>query len=128
MRLIPRLPTCCGTGNPCRAMKILPLFALLLGPLLNAQETTPIDLDARRQSVVDLKSHIEMRDQRLLESVTEIRALDDRNEKRIDSIVNTLATLKASESSKTRINTLKGEVIAACGNRSLSIRASFARF
>ena len=53
-----------------------------------------------------------MRDQRLMEIVTEIRALDDRNEKRIDSIVNTLKNLKDSESSKTRINALKGEVIA----------------
>lgn len=92
-------------------MKALALAALLASPVLNAQNAAPVDLEARRQSVVDLKSHIAMREQRFAEIAAEIRALDDRNEKRIDSIVNTLKGLKDSESSKTRINALKGEVI-----------------
>ena len=93
-------------------MKSLALAALLIGPVLNAQTAAPVDIEARRQSVVDLKSHIAMREQRLMEIVSDIRSLDDRNEKRIDSIVTTLANLKDSETSKTRINALKGEVIA----------------
>lgn len=94
-------------------MKRIALITLLAFPLLHAQETASVDLEARRQSVVDLNAHILAREERLKEIVADIRSLDDRNEKRIDSIVNTLATLKDSESSKTRINALKGEVIAA---------------
>ncbi|MEO5912987.1 MAG: hypothetical protein ABIS50_02060 [Luteolibacter sp.] len=93
-------------------MKALALISLFVLPVLHAQDTTSVAMEARRQSVVDLKSHIEMREQRLAEIATDIRALDDRNEKRIDSIVNTLKNLKDSEASKTRINALKGEVIA----------------
>lgn len=93
-------------------MKRIALIALLVFPLLHAQESAPIDMDARRQSVVDLKAHIAAREERLKEIASDIRSLDDRNEKRIDSIVNTLRNLKDSESSKTRINALKGEVIA----------------
>ncbi len=93
-------------------MKRIALITLLVLPLLHAQEAAPIDLDARRQSVVDLKAHIAAREERLKEIAADIRSLDDRNEKRIDSIVNTLTNLKDSESSKTRINALKGEVIA----------------
>lgn len=93
-------------------MKRIALITLLVLPLVHAQDAAPIDMDARRQSVVDLKAHIAAREERFQEIVTDIRALDDRNEKRIDSIVNTLKNLKDSESSKTRINALKGEVIA----------------
>ena len=88
-------------------MKALSLVVLFLAPVLNAQDAAPIDFEARRQSVVDLKSHIEMREQRLTEIAADIRSLDDRNEKRIDSIVNSLKDLKDSESTKTRINALK---------------------
>ncbi|MES2921968.1 MAG: hypothetical protein V4819_10490 [Verrucomicrobiota bacterium] len=93
-------------------MKRIALITLLALPLVHAQDAAPIDMDARRQSVVDLKAHIAAREERLKEIATDIRSLDDRNEKRIDSIVNHLANLKDSESSKTRINALKGEVIA----------------
>jgi hypothetical protein len=93
-------------------MKCIALVTLLALPLLHAQDAAPIDMDARRQSVVNLKAHIEAREERLKEITTDIRSLDDRNEKRIDSIVNTLKNLKDSESSKTRINALKGDVIA----------------
>jgi len=93
-------------------MRCIALITLLALPLVHAQDAAPIDMDARRQSVVDLKAHIAAREERLLEIASDIRSLDDRNEKRIDSIVNNLAGLKDSESSKTRINALKGEVIA----------------
>lgn len=70
-----------------------------------------MDMEARRESVVTLRQHIEMRETRLSELTADIKTLDDRTEKRIDKIVDTLSKLKDSESSKTRINTLKAEVI-----------------
>ena len=91
-------------------MKRIFLTTLLVFPLLHAQDAV-IDMAARRQSVVDLKKHIEMREQRLKEIATDIRALDDRTEKRIDLVVDTLKNIKDSNDTKTRINMLKGEVI-----------------
>lgn len=93
-------------------MKTLALTSFVLLSALHAQTATPTDIAERRQSVVDLKKHVEMREQRLMEIATDIRSLDDRNEKRIDSIVEMLKSTKDSESTKTRINALKGDVIA----------------
>jgi hypothetical protein len=97
-------------------MKNLLLASLLVLPQIHAQDaavtSAPTDMAARRQSVVDLKAHIAARETRLQEIAADIRSLDDRNEKRIDSIVNTLKGLKDSEDSKTRVNALKAEVIA----------------
>jgi hypothetical protein len=97
-------------------MKNLLLASLLALPQIHAQDaaatSAPTDMAARRQSVVDLKAHIAARETRLQEIAADIRSLDDRNEKRIDSIVNTLKGLKDSEDSKTRVNALKAEVIA----------------
>lgn len=97
-------------------MKNLFLASLLVLPQIHAQEVAPLaaptDMAARRQSVVDLKAHIASRETRLQEIAADIRSLDDRNEKRIDSIVDTLKGMKDSQDSKTRINALKAEVIA----------------
>lgn len=96
-------------------MKNLLLATLLALPQIHAQDAAPaapIDMAARRQSVVDIKAHIASREQRLMEIADEIRALDERNEKRIDSIVNLLSQIKDSKDSKTNINSLKGDVIA----------------
>lgn len=93
-------------------MKRLILIPLLAIAPLHAQDPAPIDMAARRESVVNLQQHIEQREERLKEIATDIRALDDRTEKRIDSLVNTLKNLKDSDSSKTRINGLKREAIA----------------
>ncbi|MES2476554.1 MAG: hypothetical protein V4640_12295 [Verrucomicrobiota bacterium] len=101
-------------------MKKLLLATLLVLPPLYAQDTSPTDMAARRQSVVDIKAHLAARETRLAEIASDIRALDDRNEKRIDSIVNTLKGMKDSEDSKTRINALKADVIAGL-RRSITI-------
>lgn len=96
-------------------MKNLLLATLLAVPTLHAQDTAPaapVDMAARRQSVVDLNAHIAAREARLQEIAADIRSLDDRNEKRIDTIVTTLTGMKDSQDSKTRINQLKAEVIA----------------
>ncbi len=100
-------------------MKSLLLATLLVLPQIYAQDAAPeaasaaasIDLASRRQSVVDLKAHIAAREARLQEIAADIRSLDDRTEKRIDAIVNTLQGMKDSQDSKTRINALKAEVI-----------------
>ena len=44
----------------------------------NIPALTPAELDARRQSVVTLESHIAQREERLGRIVTDIRSLDDR--------------------------------------------------
>ena len=97
-------------------MKKLLLAAFLILPQLHAQDDaptpTPFDMAARRQSVENLKAHIAAREARLQELAADIRTLDDRNEKHIDTIVNTLKELKDSEKTRTRINQLKAEVIA----------------
>ncbi len=105
-------------------MKNLLLATFLILPQMYAQDAaptiTPFDMAARRQSVVDLKSHIAAREARLKEIAGDIRRLDDRNEKHIDTIVNTLKGLKDSDQSKTRINALKADVIAGL-RKSISI-------
>lgn len=93
-------------------MKRLMLIPLLAISPLNAQDAPPVDIAARRESVVNLRQRIELREQRLKEIAADIRELDDRNEKRIDKLVDTLKGIKDSEGSRTRINELKEEAIA----------------
>lgn len=92
-------------------MKRLILLSVLLVPQVRAQETPPIDMAARRESVVNLGNHIALREQRLGEIISDIKALDERNEKRIDSLVDTLKSLKDSSDTGTRINALKVDAI-----------------
>lgn len=68
-----------------------------------------IDFSARRQSVVTMKEHIEMRQARLDEVVEDLKRRGDGIDARIGGIVDSLVKLKDSESSKTRISQLKGE-------------------
>ncbi len=93
-------------------MKAHLLIALLTSPALFAEAAPAINMEARRQSVVDLTDHVEMREARLSELVADIRALDTRTEKRIDEIVNKLSTLEDSPESTTNVNQLKAEVIS----------------
>ncbi len=92
-------------------MKALLLFTLLSSPILIAETAPPIDMDARRQSVVDLTGHVENRETRLSELVADIRTLDTRTEKRIDDVVNKLSGMVDSPGSTTNVNQLKAEVI-----------------
>jgi hypothetical protein len=75
-----------------------------------AQE--PVDLEARRQSVVTIQQHLEMRQKRFDEVAAEIRQRSEATDKKIGEIVEMLAGLKDSESSKRRISDIKGEAIA----------------
>ncbi|MEM1085747.1 MAG: hypothetical protein AAGI48_16685 [Verrucomicrobiota bacterium] len=89
---------------------IAPIFAL---SLVTAEETkSPMTMEERKASVVQLKKRIEMREARLGELVADVKTLDERTEKRIETVVNTLKETQDSQVSKTRITRLKGEVIA----------------
>ncbi|MFC7339324.1 hypothetical protein ACFQY0_19180 [Haloferula chungangensis] len=93
-------------------MKAQLLFTLLALPVLNAQDSTStMSMEERKASVVQLKENIEAREERLQELIADIKTLDERTEKKIDRVIDTLKRLEDSESSKTRITRLKGEVI-----------------
>ena len=104
--------------------RVLPrtlLISALLVPALPAQdpasakasagESKPIDMEARRQSVVNLGRHIEQREKRLEEVRTDIRALDKRIEGRTDELIKMLTEISDSEESKTRVAQLKMRAI-----------------
>lgn len=94
-------------------MKRLFLAPFLIIALANAEDAeTPMTMEERKASVVQLNKSIEMRKQRLEELVSDVKTLDERTEKRIDTVVTTLKETQDSESSKTRITKLKGEAIA----------------
>ncbi len=77
-------------------------------------QTTPapvIDLAARKASVVNLETQIEQREARLAEVREDIKTLDGRIEKRIDSVVKLLTDLRDSQDSKTRVAQIKQNAI-----------------
>jgi hypothetical protein len=80
---------------------------------LTAEETAPAanDIQARRQSVVDLENHIAQREQRLAEWGKDIVDLNARIEKRVDGLVTLLAGLRDSEDSRRRVTQIKKEAI-----------------
>lgn len=93
-------------------MKALALIPLLALPILNAQTSTDtMTLAEKKASVVQIKQNIEARQERLNELVADIKTLDERTEKRIDTVVNTLKETEDSQSSKTRITNLKSQAI-----------------
>lgn len=85
------------------------------GILCLAQQDAPkedLDLQARRQSVVAMREQIAMRDARLAKVVARLKETGDGIDQRIGGIVDSLARIKDSESSKMRISQLKGEAAA----------------
>lgn len=87
---------------------------------LNAQnETTEIpasDIEARKESVANLETHISQREERLAEWGRDIVALDARIEKRVDELVKLLAGIKDSQDSRTQVTHMKKEAIEALRN------------
>ncbi|MEY3898092.1 MAG: hypothetical protein RLZZ214_3613 [Verrucomicrobiota bacterium] len=69
------------------------------------------DMAARKASVVNLEAQIGQREARLAEVRADIKTLDDRIEKRIDSVVKLLTDLRDSQDSKTKIAQIKGNAI-----------------
>jgi len=90
-------------------MKAPVLITCLIVLCASAQE--PVDLEARRQSVVTLQQHLEMRQKRFDEVAAEIRTRSQATDKKIGELVGMLAGLKDSESSKRRVSQIKGEAI-----------------
>ena len=94
-------------------MKRTLFFCFVAAGLAVAQEKTEtVDLEARRQSVVTLKQHLAMREERLAEVAAEIRTRGEATDKKIGRIVDMLTGLKDSQSSKRRVSDIKGEAIA----------------
>lgn len=90
-------------------MKALLAISLLSVLCVSAQE--PVDLEARRQSVVTMKQHLEMRQKRFDEVMEEIRTRSQSTDKKIGELVTMLSNLKDSESSKRRVSGIKAEAI-----------------
>jgi predicted nucleic acid-binding Zn-ribbon protein len=74
-------------------------------------EAPPIDLAARKASVVNLESHIYQREKRLAELGQDIVTLDARIEKRVDELVKMLASMSDSKDSRTRVANIKQDAI-----------------
>ncbi len=70
-----------------------------------------MDLEARKESVVNLEAQIELRETRLTELGQDIVTLDGRIEKRVDSLVKILADTRDSQDSKTKISQIKQDAI-----------------
>ena len=92
-------------------MKLPVLICLATALCATAQEKAPVDLEARRESVVTLRQHLEMRKQRLAEVATEIREGGRKIDARIETFVKMLSGLKDSQDSKRRVSQIKGEAI-----------------
>lgn len=75
-----------------------------------------MDMEARRQSVVNLGRHIEQREARLAELREDVRRLDDRIEKRADELVKMLSETQDSNESKTRVSQIKMRAIDGLRN------------
>ncbi len=70
-----------------------------------------IDIEARKESVVNLEAHIAQREQRLAEWARDIVELDARIEKHVEELVKLLAGLRDSQESRNQVNELKKEAI-----------------
>ncbi|WP_367870938.1 hypothetical protein [Luteolibacter sp. Populi] len=93
-------------------MKLTLIICCLAATLAAGQEAPPPDLDARRESVVIIKQNLAMREKRLAEVGAEIRENGATIDKKVGELVDMLAGLKDSESSKRRVSEVKGEAIA----------------
>jgi hypothetical protein len=94
--------------NLVTSAAFLTLFNLCLGEPAPAPG---IDMEARKASVVNLEAQIALREARLEEVGEDIKTVDGRIEKRIDSIVKMLADTRDSQDSKTRISQIKQDAI-----------------
>ena len=80
-------------------------------PSLRAEDKPQYDMEARRQSVVNLTRHIEQRETRLDELRDDLKRLDARIEKRVDELVNMLGEIHDSNESKIRVSQIKMRAI-----------------
>ena len=80
---------------------------------LTAEENPapPLSLEARKEAVANLESHIGQREERLAEWSRDIVELDARIEKRVDELVKMLAGLRDSQDSRTKVTQIKKDAI-----------------
>lgn len=104
----------------------LSIATLLVTLEFSEAQTTPtpvIDLEARKESVVNLESQITLRETRLAELGQDIVTLDGRIEKRVDELVKMLSDTRDSQDSKTKVSKIKQEAIQGL-RRSIELYAS----
>ena len=90
----------------------LPLALLSFSSCLFAEtKETPIDLEARKASVVNLEAQITQREARLAELGAEIVTLDARIEKRVAELVGLLAGMRDSQDSRFKVSQIKRDAI-----------------
>lgn len=94
-------------AHTLKALSISLLVITITLPSLRAQEKPEYDMEARRQSVVNLKRHITQREARLVELKDDLKRLDSRIEKRVDELVNMLGEIHDSNESKIRVSQIK---------------------
>lgn len=78
-----------------------------------SETETPVDYQARKESVANLEAHIAQRETRLAEWGRDIVELDGRIEKRVDELVKMLAGMKDSQQSRSAVTHLKKDAIEA---------------
>ena len=113
------------TNNTMKYRFILPAAGLIAAPVILLAQQAPapapaaapaepageIDIEARRQSIVEIEEHIADRVQRMNELAEDITRLDERVEARIDKIVGKLKTMADSGESQVRVAQTKEEAI-----------------
>lgn len=90
-----------------KRISISSLVITMLFPSLHAQQQASYDMEARRESVVNLARHIEQREVRLEELREDLKRLDSRIEKRTDELVDMLGEIRDSNESKRRVSQIK---------------------
>jgi hypothetical protein len=96
-----------------KSQSLAQAVALLLFSFAPAMAEEAIDIEARRQSVVDLETHITQREARLAEWAKDVQDLDARIEKRVEELVKLVAGLRDSQDSRRRVTMLKMDAIDA---------------
>lgn len=93
-------------------------LAMLCG--LHAQDAPapgkPIDIEARKASIVNLETHIAQREQRLAEWGKDMVELNTRIEKRVDELVKMLAGIRDSDDSRNTVSQMKKDAIKGLKN------------
>lgn len=97
-------------------------LALFICPLA-AEEKNPIDLEARRGSIITLESHIKEREARLQELTEDLIRLDQRVEKQISRVVEKLASIKDSETSRRGVSQMKMKLMEGLAKSAESYQA-----
>ena len=103
------------------SLPILALTSIIPLTSLRAQDApaaaeAPIDIEARKGSIVNLQAHIEQQEARMSDVSEDIIRLDKRVEEGVNRVVKLLASVSDSEASRTNVANTKGEAIQGLKN------------